>query len=134
VAVILSTYGIGDIEQGLLHVDAVNCKGNTLGFLYIRHSSVFDQGLWHRYWALRPNVALFWKLMLQKGFLVAKWVNNEFTIVSIRLRATATLWEDLGLLHSFAHAMPAWIRKEVCRRIRDSVRFAWMAAVVVVVA
>jgi hypothetical protein len=118
---------VGDMEKGLLHVDTVNRWGVTLA-LYFNSSSPSDQRLWDRYWALGPSVALFWKLALS-GPSVAL-VLDEFTHSSRRLRETSVLWEDLGLVLSFQHMMPAWMRVEACRRIRDCVRFAWMAAVV----
>jgi hypothetical protein len=116
---------VGDMEKGLLHVDTVNRWGMTLAFYF----NACDQRLWDRYWALGPSVALFWKLALSgpSSFVVL----GEFTHGSRRLRETAALWEDLGLVLSFQHMMPAWMREEVRRRIRDCVRFAWIAAVVI---
>jgi hypothetical protein len=119
---------IGFMEKGVLHVDTINEVGMTIGFYLIRHSLDSDQWLWDRYWALGPSVPFFWKLALS-GPLVGL-VLDEFTHSSRRLRETSVLWEDLGLVYSFAHMMPAWIRREVRKRIRDSVRFAWIAVIV----
>ena len=49
---------VGDMEQGLLHVDTVDSSGMTLGVILWSTSS--DQSFWDRYWALSPDVGLFW--------------------------------------------------------------------------
>ena len=119
---------VGDMEKGLLHVDTLNRWGVTLAF-YFNSNKPSDQRLWDRYWALGPSVALFWKFALSEPSCFV--VLGEFTYSSRRLRETAALWEDLGLVLSFQHMMPPWMREEVRRRIRISVRFAWIAAVVI---
>ena len=119
---------VGDMEQGLLHVDTVDSSGMTLGVILWSTSS--DQSFWDRYWALSPDVGLFWK---EVGFL---W---RFSAVFLyksshgrsRLCTTSALWEDLGVLLDYAHIFPVWVQEEVHKRIRDSVRFAWIAAVVI---
>ena len=121
---------VGSMEKGVLHVDAINEFGYTIGFYLIKYSLESDQRLWDRYWTLNPSVALFWKLVLSEPS--NDCVFDKSTRSSRRLRETAALWEDLGLVHSFAHMMPAWMREEVHNRIRISVRFAWMAAAVLV--
>lgn len=47
------------------------------------------------------------------------------------LRNTSALWTDpcLGLLLDCF--LPDWMHEEVRKRVRDSVKFAWIAAVVV---
>ena len=117
---------VGDMEKGLLHVDTVNRWGMTLAFYF----NACDQRLWDRYWALGPSVALFWKLAQTWYFDVAMSASCMSTS-SKRLCNTAALWEDFDLLRSYVDMMPAWMQEEVWKRIRDCVRFAWMAAVVV---
>ena len=109
---------VGDMEKGLLHVDTLNRWGVTLAFYF----NSWNRRLWDRYWALGPSVALFWKLALSRP--------SSFVVLEEWLLETAAPWEDLELVLSFQHMMPAWMREEVRRRIRDCVRFAWMAAVV----
>ena len=46
------------MEQGLLHVHTVDFLGMTLGVILWSTSS--DQSFWDRYWALSPDVGLFW--------------------------------------------------------------------------
>jgi hypothetical protein len=115
---------VGDMEKGLLHVDTVNSGGMTLAF-YFHTSKPCDQWFWDRYWALGPSVALFWKLAQTWYFDVAMSTSSK------RLCNTAALWEDIDLLLGYVDMMPAWMQEEVWKRIRDCVRFAWMAAVVV---
>jgi hypothetical protein len=54
-------YCVVAMEVGQLHVDAINSFGGTLGVLFFVNSHMFDSKLWERYWALSPNLALFWK-------------------------------------------------------------------------
>jgi hypothetical protein len=116
---------VTDMEQGLLHVDTVTWGGGmTLAFYFVNGWKPCDQELWDRYWALSPSVPLFWKIAESLHF-------DEVFMSCRKLRKTTALWEDLGLLLGYAHMMPAWMRKKVFRRFRNSVRFEWMAAVVV---
>jgi hypothetical protein len=118
---------IGDMEQGLLHVDTVDCSGMTLGL--ILWNTLANQSFWDRYWALSPNVALFWRIVFLWRFLAV--FSYKSSHCRSRLCNTSALWEDLGVLLDYAHIMPVWMQDEVHDRIRDSVRFAWIAAVVI---
>jgi hypothetical protein len=51
---------VGDMEQGVLHVDTVDCPGMTLGVILWCTSA--NQVLWDRYWALSPDAACFGNL------------------------------------------------------------------------
>ncbi len=110
----------------MLHVDAINNMGHTLGFYFMYHSNFFRKSLWDRYWALGPDVVLFWKQLLPFKNVYWDEVDN-----SNRLRKTSALWTDpcLGLLPEYI--LPDWMHEEVRKRVRDSVKFAWIAAVVV---
>ena len=114
------------IEQGGLHVDAVNRYGHTVGVSYvleIRWGHDFQFSLWDKYWALGPDVATFWSA-LPADKLVRASKERDILI------STPILWEDLELVQSFAYKHP-WIEEEVTRRrIKASLRFAWIAAVV----
>jgi hypothetical protein len=118
---------IGDMEQGLLHVDTVDCSGMTLGV--ILWSTLANQSFWDRYWALSPDVALFWRIVFRWRFSAV--FSYKSSLIRSRLCNTSALWEDLGLLLGYAHVVPVWMQEEVHKRIRDSVRFAWIAAVVI---
>jgi hypothetical protein len=110
------------MEQGALHVDTTNGMGATLGPLFMYYSWLFRQDLWDRYLALCPDVALFWHVVVSWGH------GHVFPDVSVkRMRDTPVLWADLGLVKSRA----SWVQDEVSQRIRHSLRFAWIAAVVV---
>ena len=119
---------VGDMEQGLLHVDTVDSSGTTLGVILWR--SLASQFFWDRYWALSPDVALFWKGVFLFCFPAVFHVDKS-SLRSSRLCNTPVLWEDLGLLLGYAHMMPFWMREKIRKLIRDSVRFAWIAAVVI---
>jgi hypothetical protein len=116
------------MEQGLLHVDAVNRNGETLGVYYVvetGHADFQSPSLWDKYWALGPDVATFWSALPADGM---SWAVIDFDI----LINTPVLWEDVELVQTFAYKHPL-IRKEVTRRrIRASLRFAWIAAVVLI--
>jgi hypothetical protein len=88
-----------------------------------RWGHYFQTSLWDKYWALGPDVATFWSALPADKLLRA---SKERDI----LISTPILWEDLELVQSFAYKHP-WIEEEVTRRrIRASLRFAWIAAVV----
>ena len=112
----------------MLHVDTVDCPGMTRGVILWCTSA--NQVLWDRYWALSPDVALFWKGVFVFCFPAVFHVDKSL-LGSRRLCNTPVLWEDLGLLLGYAHMMPVWMREETRKHIRDSVRFAWIAAVVI---
>ncbi len=115
------------MEQGLLHVDAVNSNGNTLGIvLSIETSYSFEFQNWLRYWALKPSVQKFWAVLCASSLF--------FVCPSKILRRTAlipALWEDLSFIYNLATAEDVdCLGKEVERRVSASLRFAWIAAVV----
>ena len=115
------------MEQGVLHVDAVNSYGNTLGILLsIETSYSFEFQDWVRYWALKPSVQKFWTVLCSS--------NLFFVCPSKVLRRTAlipALWEDLSFIYNLATAEDVYcLGKEVERRVSASLRFAWIAAVV----
>ena len=110
------------MERGLLHVDATNALGWTLGYLFVENKSIFNKYLWDRYWALRPDVSLFWRLIachIDKASL--KQAKEA-------LCSTPALWTDLALVQPVARK--CGFIEEVDARIRESCRFAWIAAVV----
>ena len=114
------------IKQGLLHVDATNRFGETVGVLFV--ACVFDghdlaSVLWNKYWTLGPDVATFWSKVSMKRLKEQKCRNI--------LIETPALWTDLGLVRSFVKKRSWWLKNEVRRRIRASLRFAWIAAVAV---
>ncbi len=48
VGIVLQTC-VSAMEQGLVHVDAINSDGWTLGYMFPENSSAFDKCLWDRY-------------------------------------------------------------------------------------
>jgi hypothetical protein len=108
------------MEQGCLHVDAINQCGRTLAVVYIMSSGCldFDPVLWDKYWEMGPDVATFWSAM------PTDLLPREADI----LIHTPALWADLDLVPAFAKKNSR-LRGEVHRRMKASLRFAWMAAV-----
>ncbi len=115
------------MERGILHVDAVNSLGNTLGIVLGTETDYpfeFQPKYWLRYWALKPSVQTFWTILISKN----NW--NRPTILS-RAALIPALWEDLSFIYNLVTAYDVhWLRKEVERRMVASLRFAWIAAVV----
>jgi hypothetical protein len=105
------------MEQGSLHPDATNGSGETLGVVHLLYHPYFDSVLWDKYWALGPDVATFWSGM------------RSYADTKDILKNTPALWTDLGLVQRFAKKN-SWLEGEVHGRIRASLRFAWIAAVV----
>jgi hypothetical protein len=112
------------MERGLLHVDATNRCGRTIGVVYVVDHDYFDSVLWHKYWEMGPDVATFWSAMPRHRHILS---SQEKDI----LRNTPGLWADLALVQRFAEKN-SWAKSEVHERIKTSLRFAWMAAVVLV--
>ena len=106
------------MERGLLHVDATNRCGRTIGVVHLVDHDYFDSVLWHKYWEMGPDVATFWSGMPSDLF------SGETDI----LRNTPGFWADLALVQRFAKK-DSWLESEVHERIRASLRFAWMTAV-----
>jgi hypothetical protein len=105
------------MERGQLHVDATNQYGLTTGAVHFVDHYYFHSIFWHKYWALGPDVATFWSGI--RGYADTKDI----------LKNTPALWSDLAIVQRFA-AKNSWLESEVHERIRASLRFAWMAAVV----
>jgi hypothetical protein len=116
------------IKLGLLHVDATNQFGSTIGAVHLLDHDYFHSYLWDKYWSLGPDVATFWSSIHKAMFAFARCsLSSRQTDI---LKNTPALWSDLGLVQKFA-AKNSWLEGEVHRRIRmASLRFAWMAAVV----
>ncbi len=103
-------------------MDATNRCGRTIGVVHLAdydYFDNFDSVLWYKYWEMGPDVATFWSGMPTDLF------SGEVDI----LRNTPGLWADLALVQRFAKK-DSWLESEVHERIRASLRFAWMAAVV----
>ena len=114
--------GVLAMEQGALHVDAVNGFGATLGTLLFANPDLVDQSLWDRYFALGPDVALFWKVLSTQFY--------EDDTSCRRLQDTPALWADLGVVVQRFASLDAWVHAEVYRRFQLSLRFVWIAATV----
>ena len=120
-------YCVVAMEAGQLHVDAINSFGGTLGVLFFVNSQMFDGQLWERYWALGPNLALFWKGLSVRFGQEFLYKNSASSTV---LRNTPAAWTDLGLVGQYGFLRP-WIQEEIVdQRKQHKLRFAWIAAVV----
>jgi len=111
------------MERGVLHVDGTNKEGHTLGVVYVldvENGNSFHPSLWQRYWALGPDVVTFWSTIPGMCCLHVQDI----------LMDTPALWTDFAIVQSFA-SKHTWLAHEVDRRIRASLRFAWIAAVTV---
>jgi hypothetical protein len=120
------------MERGLLHVDATNRVGWTLGFMFVENSCTsFYKRLWDRYWGLRPDVSLFWHLVYEKVQFLCTTSQPRCVMWHLReaLCNTPALWADLALVQPVARKC-VFIQEQVHARIRESCRFAWIAAVV----
>ena len=117
---------VSAMERGLLHVDATNVLGWTLGFLFVENGRIFNNCVWDRYWALRPDVSLFWRLIACHNNKVS--FSTYLKEAREALYSTPALWADLALVQPAARKC-GFIEK-VHARIRESCRFAWIAAVV----
>jgi len=138
---------VSSMELGVLHVDATNSAGWTLGYSILENPSIFDKCLWDRYWALHPDVSLFWRLVHKRSLCIHRHV-----CVMAHLRealcSTPALWADLALVTrefqvcghnsgpASARSQPVayfcvFIQKQIDeRRIREACRLAWITAVV----
>jgi hypothetical protein len=119
---------VSAMEGGLLHVDATNSYGWTLGYMFLENSTIFDKCLWDRYWALHPNLSLFWSLVHRHVQTLC--INRHICIMLYLgegLRNTSALWADLALVQPVAHRC-LFIQEQVDKR--GACRFAWIAAVV----
>ena len=117
------------MERGILHVDAVNSLGNTLGIVLSIETDYhfeFQHKYWLRYWALKPSVQTYWTILTKKS-------NWDRPLILSRAALIPALWEDLSFIYNLATAADnlGWLREEVERRVSASLRFAWIAAVVV---
>ena len=112
------------MEKGTVHVDAVNSFGCTFGVVSACERSLVWKGeVLARYWALKPNVQKFWTGMT--------W--NPFCVILSRIADISALWEDLSFIYNLAAGdgnRLAWVLPELDRRVSASLRFAWIAAVV----
>jgi len=115
------------MEQGALHVDAVNCNGHTFGVVFINEASYhFQHKYWLRYWALKPSVQKFWTVLINYCPM------SCLETVLLKTGGIAALWEDLSFIYNLVAATRnvRGLREEVERRMTASLRFAWIAAVV----
>ena len=126
-------YWVEAMERGLVHVDAVNKYGDTLGVAFVRESELYwQQEYWRRYWARKPNVYNFWTNVTR---IVLPGCYQA--VILSRMADIPALWEDLPFLcnlvtvHSsrLARLLPELL-PELDRRVPASIRFAWIAAVV----
>ena len=117
------------MERGLLHVDTINANGWTLGYLFVENVVFFDKYLWDRYWALCPDVSLFWRLVHERVHLVLTISSWPTHLLREALCSTPALWADLALVQPCARKC-GFIQEQVHARMRKSFRFAWIAAVV----
>ena len=106
-------------------MDATNQFGSTLGVVHVVDHDYFHSFLWDKYWSLGPDVATFWS-SIHKAMFARSSLSSRQTDI---LKNTPALWSDLGLVQKFA-SKNSWLEGEVHRRIRASLRFAWMAAVI----
>ena len=123
---------VSAMERGLLHVDATNRDGWTLGFMFVENSNTsFNKCLWDRYWRLRPDVSLFWHLVHVKVQLLCTTRRPRCVMWNLReaFCNTPALWADLALVQPIACTC-VFIQEQIDERIRESCRFAWIAAVV----
>jgi hypothetical protein len=120
------------MEQGVLHVDAVNSYGNTFGIVFGFETSAlyFEDKYWLRYWALKPSAQKFWTVLAGNWNLRKREVCRPALLP--RAVLIPALWEDLSFIYNLASAKDHlhWLRQEVGRRVSDSLRFAWIAAAV----
>jgi hypothetical protein len=115
------------MEQGALHVDAVNCYGHTFGVVFINESSChFEDKYWLRYWALKPSVHKFWTVLINYCPM------SCLETVLLKTAGIAALWEDLSFIYNLVATTRnvRGLREEVERRMTAALRFAWIAAVV----
>ena len=126
-------YWVGAMEDGLVHVDAVNQRMETLGvvFVFVHYNNSMTRKYWERYWALKPSPEKFWRSLATSHNLS----NNVYiqTVILSRMADTQALWEDLFFLCDLvAKHSPslAWLLPELDRRVSASLRLAWIAAVV----
>ncbi len=122
---------VSAMERGLLHVDATNHNGWTLGYLFVENASILNKCLWDRYWALHPDVSLFWRLVHDRACRLCTRGRLTCVFMHLReaLRSTPALWADLALVQPMARTC-VFIQEQVDERIREACRFAWIAAVV----
>ena len=122
---------VSAMERGLLHVDVTNGCRWTLGYLFVENANFFNKCLWDRYWALRPDVSLFWHIVHERVHSLCTRRRPTCVMMHLReaLRSTPALWADLALVQPIARTC-VFIQEQVEERIREACRFAWIAAVV----
>ena len=126
-------YWVGAMEDGLVHVDAVNQRMETLGvvFVFVHYNNSMTRKYWERYWALKPSPEKFWRSLATSHNLS----NNVYiqTVILSRMADTQALCEDLFFLCDLVAEYSshlAWLLPELDRRVSASLRLAWIAAVV----
>jgi hypothetical protein len=130
-------YWVEAMEDGLVHVDAVNKFGDTFGVAFVGCSSnlVWHKKYWLHYWTLKPNVQNFWTSLVKNYFALddVLFQKERFqTVILSRMADIPALWEDLLFLYSLlAGHSPrlAWLVPELDRRVCASLRFVWIVAV-----
>jgi hypothetical protein len=120
---------VSAMEQGLLHVDTTNAWGWTFGYLFVKNETAFNKCLWDRYWALHPDVSLFWRLVRERmqSLCLSRGPTCVFMHLREALRSTPALWADLALVQPVGRTC-VFIQEEIDKR--EACRFAWIAAVV----
>jgi hypothetical protein len=122
-------YYVQAMERGVLHVDAINSHGNTFGIVFIFDTLYFEDKYWLRYWALKPSVQKFWKLLT--SFCDSRRREAHRLRALSRAVLIPALWKDLYFIYNLASAKDLyWLRQEVEQRVSASLRFEWIAAAV----
>ena len=127
-------YWVKAMEDGLVHVDAVNKYMEMFGAVFVceRETAMYywQTKCWLRYWALKPSPVKFWTSMTNI-YDLRNFRCLQKTVLSRIVHITA-LWEDLSFLYNLnaeAGNRLAWLLPELARRLSASLRFAWIAAV-----
>jgi hypothetical protein len=123
-------YWVGAMEDGLVHIDAVNQRMETLGVVCAHNTRTdWQREFWLRYWALKPSPEKFWTSLTNSYNLNSVYLN---TIMLSRIADIPALWEDLSFLYNLVAENGyclAWLLPELDRRVCASLRLAWIAAV-----
>ncbi len=116
---------IAAMEAGVVHVDARDKDGFTLGVLFVLHPRLFEEKgehfcLWDKYWALGPSVAFF----LQELPSICFYGPPSETFKSL-LCCTSALWTDLSFM---LQSRMGWLTEEILNHVRHSLRFALISS------
>ena len=124
-------YWVGAMEDGHVHVDAVNQRMETLGVVCAHNTrGDWQREFWLRYWALKPSPKKFWT-SLASSYILMNSLYLQAVILS-RIADISALWEDLSFLCNLVAVNGyrlAWLLPELDRRVSASLRLAWIAAV-----